>query len=83
MANLMWCPNCEQKVSPQNASKGNRGCVVVILMGLSALLAFFNVLLGGLLFLATLFYLVVGLVMEVNSGLSKPSCPICKADNLQ
>ena len=52
-------------------------------MGLSALLAFFNVLLGGLLFLATLIYLVVGLVMEVSSGLSKPSCPICKADNLQ
>ena len=82
MAKLMWCPNCNQYVSPQK-NKGNLGCVFFVLFGLGAVLLFFNFVVGVIVLAATAVFFVIGLLVEVASLATRAHCPICKATNLE
>ncbi len=84
MAELMWCPNCEQKVGAQRKTS-NLGCVFVVMIGVAIALALFMPALGLLVAGSAAILFVVGLVWELvdKAAPDSPLCPLCKADNLK
>jgi hypothetical protein len=81
MAKLMWCPNCNQNVSPQK-NKSHMGCAILVLFMLGIALFFFNFILGIVVLAVAGSLLVLGLLFGIASVATRAHCPICKAKNL-
>jgi hypothetical protein len=79
----MWCPNCQQNVAGQKPEAGNMGCWVLAVGGIGLAALFLNVILGVLILAVAGLMVIAGLIGEAMDRQLPPSCPICKAYNLQ
>jgi len=82
MANLKWCPNCNQFVSPQRKSMGNRGGLFLGMLLIGIILLFFQWILGAIILVFAGVFFLVGLLFEIKTVAERRHCPICKANNL-